>query len=370
MSNKTWGESFMQTITTAFALPLPGLRADSLLAFLASIGTLRTLALARPQLDPHLAWCVTGGGWQPVLHFNEACLPGEVSAWLFDALQGKDGSPWHCMRATEADPLADNLAIPGSVFATIARRAAEQATPDDRAWADFCAAYGTEAFDREADIEDTSLRTMSGAGHQHFLQSLRRLARRPAECTDGRKQKERRRDAGQPSPPEADPEGGTSVEQFERTLFAAWDYADPGPSLRWDPRDDRRYALRADEPSGSKVDPIRTMRGANRLAAEALPCFPTHPTATGAKTTGFHRRGPRLVFMWPVWEPPLRLETVRSLLAHPYVITPLTCREPLRGLGVVAVFEASRLNVGRMVNFSAGRPVWGHQPGSARAEVL
>ena len=66
----------------------------------------------------------------------------------------------------------------------------------------------------------------------------------------------------------------TSREDLRLALFAPWRYLDEKPTMRWDPMDDRRYALRAGNPSKA---PLRTVRGANRLAIEALTFLPTVP---------------------------------------------------------------------------------------------
>ena len=61
-----------------------------------------------------------------------------------------------------------------------------------------------------------------------------------------------------------------------RTLFQTWDYADDaGNTLRWDPIEDRRYALQWRNPSKSNsADGPNTMLAANCLAVESLACFP------------------------------------------------------------------------------------------------
>jgi hypothetical protein len=64
---------------------------------------------------------------------------------------------------------------------------------------------------------------MSGAGHQHLLGFMKQLVRL------------------------------TTREQVGAALFAQLTSEDEGPSLRWDPQDDRRYALRWKEPSGDKI---------------------------------------------------------------------------------------------------------------------
>src|SRR5690606_35990470 len=86
-----------------------------------------------------------------------------------------------------------------------------------------------------------------------------------------------------------------------------------GMNLRWDPIDDRRYALRWENPS---ADPSKTMRGANRLAIEALPLLPTMPINSRLGTTGFQGSGTRdTFFTWPIWSVPLNMPVVASLLS-------------------------------------------------------
>lgn len=346
------------------SLALRGLRADNLLAYLAALGTLRVLAMYRMGDDPRLAWHVADGTWQPVIWLSNKRSEAEVAQWLYENLQGQEASPQFIMSLDPTKP-AENLTILGSTFRELASKAAEQSKNDDRSWADYCAAYGTEAFDLEKEIEDTGLRTMSGAGHQHFLTSIRRLAQRPRPASkDNSSNKGRRGPSTSRSSEDNTGDDGTTKDQFQRALFSAWDYTDPGPAMRWDPRDDRRYALRADDPSGSRFDPIRTMRGANRLAIEALPLFPTFPTAKRAQTVGVHREDRSYVIRCPVWSEPLCVDPVRFLLAHRLLGGPTEPRnrKELTALGVVEIFSATRLNVGRMVNFAPSIPLWGTLP--------
>jgi hypothetical protein len=166
---------------------------------------------------------------------------------------------------------------------------------------------------------------MSGAGHQHFLGFMRTLA---AE---------------------------TTVEQLRGALFASWSYSDPPPSLRWDPMDDRRYALRWNEPSS---DPIRTVRGANALAIQGLPLFSTQPRGGTLGTTGFSRVSRKgTFFTWPIWEDPLPLDVVRSLLALRELQAESPAPQRLRALGVVEVFRSQRITQGKYRNFTYGVPV-------------
>src|SRR5947209_20011034 len=115
---------------------------------------------------------------------------------------------------------------------------------------------------------------MSGAGHQHFLEFMKWIVER------------------------------TGPDHLEKTLFRPWRYDDPvqNQTLRWDPADDVRRALRWRDPSG---DPQRSRRGgmlgANRLAIEGLPLLPTIPVGRTLRTTGFSGRGSGTTYWtWPL----------------------------------------------------------------------
>jgi hypothetical protein len=174
-------------------------------------------------------------------------------------------------------------------------------------------------------VKDTAFRTMSGAGHQHFLKFMAELAR------------------------------VTTAPQLEAALFAAWRYKEQKLSMRWDPGDDRRYALRWDDPSG---DVILTVRGANRLAIEGLPLFPVAPVGGGLETTGFGSPIGRAVYWtWPIWEPPLPLDTVRSVLALDTLQDARPDRRELAARGIAEVFRCERITIGKFRNFTPAQAV-------------
>lgn len=291
---------------------LRGLDGSNPLAFLAALGTLRILSLAAPRETVRMAWEQADGAWRPRV------LPWHAGEAMLDSLQqGLDRKSGHAVFE-----FADNLNLPVTQFAQHVRAActAAVAPGGDRGIADFLAAFGCEACaDDKGILEDTDLRTMSGAGHQHFLKFFRDIVAQ------------------------------TNVSHLERALLREWDYADPGRglNLRWDPEDDRRYALRWQNPSN---DPNTTMRGANRLAMEALPLLPVMPTSRGAATTGFSGTGARNTFFtWPIWTGWLHVDVVRSLLAATD-----SWLEPSRraALGVAAVFRSQRVTVGKFRNFT------------------
>jgi hypothetical protein len=233
--------------------------------------------------------------------------------------------------------LADDLTLHVEDFRAALQRAQQAATPGDRRNADVLTAFGNEVIQSRLNgkptgkIADTALRTMSGAGHQHFLGVMRTLI------------------------------ADTRAEHLTQSLFDTWRYEDPvkGHSMRWDPADDVRYALRWNEPSG---DPTRnsggTMWGANRLAIEALPLFPVQPIGYRLATTGFSE-GPRrpTVLTWPVWFAPIGLEEVRSLLTLPELRASIPDHDQLIPRGVVAVYRCQRITQGKFRNFTPAHPV-------------
>jgi hypothetical protein len=286
---------------------LTGLDGTNLLAYLAALGTLRVLTLADPAADVRMEW-VDRGAWMPVLHH-----PAGSSEELLSLLE-----PLVCGEET-IDPawkIGNDLTLSCLEFGEAMRQSLETAGHGKRASVDFLTAFGADVYGagpkREL-MSDTAFRTMSGAGHQHFLGFMRELA------------------------------ANTECEHLGRTLFAEWDYGDERPSLRWDPADYRPHALRAVDPSG---DPIRTMRGANRLAVEALPLFPTAPVGRRIRTAAFRDGETGTEVMWPIWTDPLELGSVASLL-----VSGTEAARP----GVAQVFRAVRFTEGKYRNFSPSR---------------
>ena len=113
----------------------------------------------------------------------------------------------------------------------------------------------------------------------------------------------------------------TSREHLRRAIFHPWDYSDAldNQSLHLDPSEDRRHAHQWNKPAG---DPDRKTRGgmlgANRLALEAIPLFPSFPEANTLRTVGFTgTRSTNTRWTWPLWSVRLSLPIVRSFLGSP-----------------------------------------------------
>lgn len=300
-------------------VPLTGLDAANPLAFLAALGTLRVLSRIWPERAVRLGWESCGGRWIPFLNFSGDASPKDVITALDPALHAMDGH--------RAFTFADDLKLPAARFKEFACEAGRDArNGGDPVAAEFAAAFACEALtDENGNVQDTAFRTMSGAGHQHFLTFMAELAR------------------------------VTTAGQVQTALFATWRYDERKLSMRWDPADDRRYALRWADPSG---DVIRTVRGANRLAIEALPLFPVAPVAGDLETTGFGSpHGSGVFWTWPIWEPPLPLDTVRSVLALRTLQAARPDRHEVAARGIAEIFRCERITVGKFRNFTPAQSV-------------
>jgi hypothetical protein len=301
-------------------LRLNGLNGSNPLAFLATLGAFRSFVEACPEKEVRLSWAPSGNSWSAMLHSPEPLIEDEMVTLL------------HRHLATHADhpafTVADNLKMPADQFRAYASAAVDAwMDASDVAWVEFAAAFGSDGVtDDDRMIEDTAFRTMSGAGHQHFLKFINELAR------------------------------NTSAEQLREAIFGPWRYQDVGFSMRWDPEDDRRYALRWFNPSG---DAARTVRGANRLAIEGLRLFPTVPTSSHLATTAFSgRKANNTFWTWPIWETPISLDTCRSLLAHAELANPQPSAELCRAIGMVGILKSQRITTGKFRNFTPAQVVW------------
>jgi hypothetical protein len=309
--------------------PLNGLSAGNLLAYLAALGTLRTASLAWPEREATMEWRSEAGAWRPVLALEGGMNEDELIDGLASLLADGESLP--------ALNLGDNLGIPVEQYRAALCSAQHATQFADRRDVDFMAAFGSEAIQSKVNgkptgqIADTAFRTMSGAGHQHFLGTIRTFI------------------------------ADTRTEHLSKALFCEWQYDDPlkNHSMRWDPQDDIRYALRWQNPSG---DPKRvhagSVWGANRLAIEALTLFPCVPSGNKLETTGFVRglKGQSPELTWPVWKGPLGLDCVASLLATDELRQRVPNRSWLGKIGVVEVFRCRRITQGKFRNFTPAVP--------------
>lgn len=217
-------------------------------------------------------------------------------------------------------------------FRENARSMRVEATSAARDTVDMLASFGVEmSGDPNERIAPTPFCFITGSGHQWFLDTARKLMSHASES------------------------------KLREALFQPWTYADEKLTMRWDPLDDRRYALMDRDPTADD-NKSTTVWMANLLAYIALANFPCVATECGPATGGWLRTKESITFTWPVWRRPLTRDAIRSLLALRAFAAPsdeaerTQSREDLRSRGVEAVYSARRIQVGNpplhKVNFS------------------
>ncbi|GIW72472.1 MAG: hypothetical protein KatS3mg102_2014 [Planctomycetota bacterium] len=340
---------------------LRGLAPDNLLAFLALLGLLRALEAARSDWQPRVCW--QGPPWRAWLHLAQPAEQAEIAAATREGLE-------RLAAPVSFDGRKNITDFSPAEFREFCVQALSAADPELlRQRAALLAALASDACTspREPDRLDTTLLCAAfGQGHQHFLERLERLAeaKPPAGVVQAGKRRRRRQSpaAADEPPRSGDRLRGWWEDRLLRALFSPWTYEDNAKlwpvSLRWDPAENRQYALRFGDPS---PEPIMTMFGAQRLAACAVPVLPTAPAKAGLQTTGFLVRKGQAAMSWPLWSPQLSLVAISALLRHPDLVSETAPRERLAAYGVVEVMRARRVRVGRQIHFELARPLWGLQ---------
>jgi hypothetical protein len=302
---------------------LAGLEPDNLLAFLALLGLLRSLDAARPDWRVRARWDVIRPPLRPILELAIAQNDEEIAA---AAAEGATGlADVHRFNRNDLNYQAQEA------------RALLEKEENPRSVELLNALMSDGAIRDDASIWPTPLCFLFGQGHQHFLS---RLADIPAGRLPTRLAKARR-------PPDLN-----APSFIAQALFSPWTRSDPTDGFRWDPAEDRRYALRASDPSG---DPARMQHGANRLAAVGLPVLLGTVVRRRNETrflntmTNYSQDG-AIQITWPIWTVSARLHGVRALLAHPALTSGAEEIGTLAPQGVAFAFRARRISVGKFFN--------------------
>ena len=164
--------------------------------------------------------------------------------------------------------LGKTLAVTIGELRDVANRIAGKCSQTDRLVADLVAAFGAEGRSEDDYIQATEFCFVTGSGQQFFLETIQKLL----HCV--------------------------SVEKIKQALFDRWTYDDLRFSMRWDPVDDRRYALMWSDPT-AQGNETRTNWAANLLAYYGLSFFPCFTHGRSVNTTGFNPSS--RTFTWPIW---------------------------------------------------------------------
>ena len=139
-------------------VPLPGLEADNLLAFLALLGLLRALETARPDWRPRVSW--NGSPFQADLHLNAAPEQSEIATAASAGIE----------KVIENFQFKDrkNVDFDRKGYREFAMR-----MRTDPATAALAAALTVECpAKRAGGLQAAPLVMMFGQGHQNFLERL------------------------------------------------------------------------------------------------------------------------------------------------------------------------------------------------------
>jgi len=359
---------------TTVELTLTGPDGANPLGFLCALGTLRTLSNAWPDSEVKMKWKQIGAAWRPVLRASHADLDGKDEAgqkdvivnailaelgrteghpmmkWgrshdnpaadyrtneLRDARSGKAGgshdNPAADYRTNELRDARSGKAgrshdIPAADYRTYASDAIKSLfNQSDHRPAEWAAALACDQItDEKGNVKYTAFRTMSGQGRQYFLRQMHLLQQ------------------------------SVEAQHIAEALFE-WRYQDEQLNLRFEPFEDRRHALRWKSPD---EDTIKTVWGANRLAAEGLPLYPVFPVHGELRTVGFRGFSKDNTFWtWPLWNVFLNVSVVRSILALPALQAEQPSRDELLPLGIVEVYRTQRINVGKFRAFTPAQAI-------------
>lgn len=316
---------------------LTGFEHDNFLAFLALLGLLRSLETARPEWGPRVRWDRASLPTRPILVLANAQTPAVVAecaaAGCAALAADHDFGQW---RVPTMPPVEARRLLTDSVMRG----------PDRRHQADLFAAIMCDAVVKRdgAAVVPTPLCLMFGQGHQYFLERLRSV---PALAAP----RVRARGAT----------AYTAAQTMARALFQHWERSDRTDGFRWDPAEDRRYALRFLKPSD---DEALTEHGANRLAAVGMPVLTLTPTVhrgrVRGQTLGVRQARLMIQVRWPLWTPPASLSAIRALLTHPALYDAEEARSlaQLRALGVHGVRAAQRVSAGKFMNFTRAEAIF------------
>jgi CRISPR-associated endonuclease/helicase Cas3 len=294
---------------------LNGLDGSNPLAFLAALGTLRTLSLALPNENVRMSWEHSGGAWRPRVWCSIVNHAHQFITNLDHALV--KSRSLHPTAWIKYNKNAD-LLNPAAVEFYQAVRAGDPVSSESDAW--------IGALTNDIHREATSPLQLTRS--DYFTGNLDQVI------------------------------ANTTADHLYQSLFETWTYGDAlaGQSMHWEPTEDRRHAYQWDQPSG---DPNRNksgnMLGANRLAIEALPLFLGLPSNNPKRLlmTGWSGvRSDDARWTWPIWTTPINLCVLKSVLSMQALQEQKPDVTTLRSYGIAALFRTRRILVEKTPNLT------------------
>jgi hypothetical protein len=295
---------------------LTGLVGSEPLGALAAFGLLRSCS-GHPTLPRlRLSWTLATD-WTAVLTSEGPLSSEHLLDILVERQHGRAMAPFLIWN--------DDLKVAPADFAAHLRKTRDNTTSHNREDADFFASFASEIVTARSTGETKPTAFHMTAGQQQFIKSVRALASSL--------------DSNRPRGGRETPEAVTTEirQAFAEALFGPWRYADDHHSLGWDPSREALHALSAIAPT--KAGPS-SVRAAVWLAFEALPLFPCISRSKTLLTRGFDATNSALY--WPIWDKPISLDTLRSLLGMSAILEPSINYDDLRSRAIRAVFRSER----------------------------
>lgn len=279
-------------------LLLPALEGTNPLGFIAALGVLDSMA--RADCEATLRWTDDLVPQAVLGHADD--LDEVLDVLDHDRLSWAESLVLRFPRQSPLqDAKPDDSLLRGwyeSVFATV----------DRTADADFlCAIVAEGAFDRSKNAKPTHLHFT--AGQQQFLEMVRTLA------------------------------ADVDRQRLREAISGPWAYDSSLPSLSWDVRGERIYAVRATNPSKEKRLGVP---GADWLAFRGLLFYPVSYIGGSLRTTACDKDWKHSAFRWPLWSVSATRDVVRSLVADSTLVSQgatLRSRD-FAGRGVLCVLQS------------------------------
>jgi hypothetical protein len=290
-------------MTASQPLALTGLRGDHPLGFLAACGLLLLLSCEESAElgETRLAWTrseTTGS-------FIAALYAGQTLdiAWLSKVINQRCAATRESPAFKWSTKIDDRRKYRDAAHPILAQN---NVSPRDREALDVFASLASDLITTDKGSLQSTLLDLT-SGNQRFLKSILELSKPFTE------------------------------DAVREAVLGPWQYSDDHHSLGWDPQTQRLHALRNKLPEKDKSS--RSVRAAVFLAVQSLRLFPCFVRGGKLHTTGFYTNDNEDWFSWPIWRAPASLDTLRSLLVHPF-------SADLKKRGVYTIYRCRRIRTG------------------------